>query len=692
MKKYSFFKKLVSVTLGLFLVCTLTLKINSANVTDNVSLVGQKCYENLWEGVELERMHVQSKLHGVPTNGNTYDWDAVSITAQNNPAIRIVTWGLTSSDGVGYKAGTTMDIAKNYEKENPGYTVIAAINGDFFANASFTTSAGVSNSKGTFEPINTWIADGGKVYKPVTIAHPHHNVVGLLEDRSYIYHLGTWYDENGNISYADGVYAGTTAQYGQNLPTFTENAVFTIGDYQTTAWAYKQKASLNENAVNIFWEGQYLDVDVTGYTIWKAKTDRLSIPTDGFQTKYFVGQSLSDWKYNLEYTKYYMEGRFTEVQNLSTISQVEDGWCYIATKDTNVIEKLGRAVEFTAQYEMTGVWENVNSAIGTVLPIIIQGKRTAYVGVNDQYLNTFKPKTVLAFKEDGTCIFFFMGPGPLSNSCEGGPSSIELAELLEAQGVVDAFCLDGGGSSSIVYKKDGSFVELNTPTDGKTRAIGNAVLMVVENSNLEVLNAYATKATFGQSKPMAVSELKSAVLHFNGKTYDYNGEEILVEGLKPNTEYEYYFEYTFERDGNLISSATNVQTFKTGSDDPVHEHEFIDGKCECGEIDPNYEAPHEHEFVDGKCECGETDPNYVEHKHEFVDGVCACGEKDPDYEEPEHEHEFVEGECECGEKDPDYEEPNNNGSQSGGMNCAMGFVALLPLIGAAALLLIKKRK
>ena len=131
MKKQSLFKKIVSLTLGLFLVCTLTFKINSANVTDNVTLVGEKQYESLWDGVELERMHVQSKLHGVPTNGNTYNWDAVSITAQNNPAIRIVTWGLTSANGVGYKAGTTMDIAKNYEKENPGYTVIAAINGDF---------------------------------------------------------------------------------------------------------------------------------------------------------------------------------------------------------------------------------------------------------------------------------------------------------------------------------------------------------------------------------------------------------------------------------------------------------------------------------------------------------------------------------------------------------------------------------
>ena len=42
-----------------------------------------------------------------------------------------------------------------------------------------------------------------------------------------------------------------------------------------------------------------------------------------------------------------------------------------------------------------------------------------------------------------------------------------------------------------------------------------------------------------------------------------------------------------------------------------HSHNFVDGKCECGEEDPNYVPPHEHEFVNGKCECGEEDPNYV---------------------------------------------------------------------------------
>ena len=82
-------------------------------------------------------------------------------------------------------------------------------------------------------------------------------------------------------------------------------------------------------------------------------------------------------------------------------------------------------------------------------------------------------------------------------------------------------------------------------------------------------------------------------------------------------------------------------------------------------MDPNWEAPHEHEFVNGKCECGEIDP---EHEHEYVDGECECGEKEPTEGKPQN--------------------PNNGV----GMNCSMGFVALLPLIGAAALLLIKKRK
>ena len=78
------------------------------------------------------------------------------------------------------------------------------------------------------------------------------------------------------------------------------------------------------------------------------------------------------------------------------------------------------------------------------------------------------------------------------------------------------------------------------------------------------------------------------------------------------------------------------------------DHSFVNGKCECGESDPNYVPPHEHVFVDSKCECGEEDPNYVPpHEHDWSDWkengngghsrYCNCGESETD------EHDFDSG-------------------------------------------------
>ena len=54
-----------------------------------------------------------------------------------------------------------------------------------------------------------------------------------------------------------------------------------------------------------------------------------------------------------------------------------------------------------------------------------------------------------------------------------------------------------------------------------------------------------------------------------------------------------------------------------GSAKPPHEHEYVDGKCECGESDPDFVPPHEHEFVGGKCECGATEPATDEFGSEY---------------------------------------------------------------------------
>lgn len=79
-----------------------------------------------------------------------------------------------------------------------------------------------------------------------------------------------------------------------------------------------------------------------------------------------------------------------------------------------------------------------------------------------------------------------------------------------------------------------------------------------------------------------------------------------------------------------------------------HIHNYVDGKCECGAIDPN----HTHNYADGTCTiCGEKDPN-AEHVHNYIDGKCECGEVDSN-----HTHNYGEdGTCTiCGKEVDPYE-------------------------------------
>ena len=47
-----------------------------------------------------------------------------------------------------------------------------------------------------------------------------------------------------------------------------------------------------------------------------------------------------------------------------------------------------------------------------------------------------------------------------------------------------------------------------------------------------------------------------------------------------------------------------------------HEHNYIDGKCECGAI-----VLHKHNFIDGKCVCGVVDEDYMPPREYFAGNV-----------------------------------------------------------------------
>ena len=77
-----------------------------------------------------------------------------------------------------------------------------------------------------------------------------------------------------------------------------------------------------------------------------------------------------------------------------------------------------------------------------------------------------------------------------------------------------------------------------------------------------------------------------------------------------------------------------------------HTHSYVEGKCACGQKDPNWKEPEQHQHAYGEndyCSCGEFNPN---HQHAFAaNGYCFCGDFDPN-----HEHAYAEetAKCACG--------------------------------------------
>ena len=543
-------------------------------VTKNVTAKTDAINQELWTGITLERMGIDTLRLGsvASTDENlVYSWDYNAVIAANMPAIKIASWGMPAK--IGYKQGTTAQIAKNYESTHPGYMVIAAINGDFFANTSYKSSNGANNNP-TFDPINTWVADGGYTFKKPTVAHPHHNVIGLNLDRTYTYHLGSIYDANGNPtplamggSYVDTngniITSHSLPNAGYNLPDFTETPIFTIDDYKVAAEI--TSTNFSDTGVNIVIAGT--NINVEGFTTIKVYMDRYSRPNDGFQGKYWYGESITGHQYDIDYTGIYINGRTFEPETLSKIESVPSGYCYIVTKDQEVINRVEKNKNVLCQYELEGeIWGNCNSTIGTVLPYILKGERTQYVAKADNYLNDAKPKAIVAFTESNECIFMLVGPGELSGSTNTikGPSSIEVAELLERVNAYDAFALDGGGSATIcVRNQEGQFVTLNKTTDGTDRSIGNALLMIVEKPNLTLESKTSTTLSFYQEKPMAESELVEASVVINNKEYPLVDGKVTVENLTKNTSYDYHFKYKFQNKLGTFEMTTYTQTAKT---------------------------------------------------------------------------------------------------------------------------------
>ena len=215
---------------------------------------------------------------------------------------------------------------------------------------------------------------------------------------------------------------------------------------------------------------------------------------------------------------------------------------------------------------------------------------------DDNSGNAAAPRTFIGFKEDGTG-FVCVVDGRQSGYSVGitVEQEAQLAKVLGAQYALE---LDGGGSSTMVVRINDVLTLRNKPSDGSMRKVSNVILLVEKPHEHKWSDATCTEP----------QKCECGAVQGNSLGHNFvNGVCSRCAAEDPN----YVPPHTHEW---ADATCTQAQKCECGAvQGEALGHEFNEGVCtRCGAADPNHSLPHEHEFVEGKCECGEVDPNYEE--------------------------------------------------------------------------------
>lgn len=495
MKK--FIKFLLVIILG-FTIISLS-NIEAAEITGVYNVTSTEEDTELWYNVKHKRDLAQSSSAivtgnaagsgggGLAVQGQLYPQQVNILEIPSSETVRIVPWTkfISASD---WKLNTVKSMAADFELKNSGWKVIGAVNGDFFDIQA--------KNPLPYQPSNTH-ASFGEFYKVTT-----GRSIGFRNDGS-----------------TDSLVGGIAAtRSGFKLSIYdSENSI--IEDFDVN----KVNQAPSEGEISIYYSYYTaehapipIDVDPSGlnaYVIGSAEKS-LANGTDNFYGKGAIS-SVTTSTFNLT------KGQFALVSN-----------------NTEINSNLSSGTTVRVQRTMTGAYEGVNDFMGCGITLLKDSEPI------DSDVNRH-PRTVVGKKADGTIVMAVID-GRQPDTDMYGATSDEMQAMMAHYGCVDAYNLDGGGSSTLIVLENGEFVVKNSPSDGNERSDANCLLIAVKEP---VINHQVTLNT-PTSISLSISvdnnnghPIEKLFVKMNNELKEIINNEVVFEGLSSNTNYVYEFQY-----------------------------------------------------------------------------------------------------------------------------------------------------
>lgn len=539
MKSFTSFKKTLIIILFMFVAmftCSLDVfAANPSNVTtaDEVSYyVGEtKDDYDLGYGVQYSRDIAYSKINkkGVVTGAISgsgkggemevdkyYSQQVNILSLKPNEDVQIVPYALLT--GSEWKLSKIVNSALDYEKNHPGYKVIGGINADFFKTTPPYGSNGVTVSNGEYYASNVGnsplaIKNDGSV-----------NSIFTLKDHTMAYTI-TFYDEQGEEIFKTTM-AGFNTEPNEN---------------EVTLYFLQRESNANLSR----WSTQ------TVSNAWIVKNAQKAV--------------------TVRYNNFYGKGEITEfVSGEFTFTHDKPEFGIKSNNaEVNKYLKAGATVRVQREFTSTEA-EGIHNFIGTQEQFLVDGTFVDGEGHVTQP-TTRCPRTIIGIKADGTILMIVID-GRHYELGFHGMGSAELSALCKHYGLINAWNLDGGGSSTLIVRKQDTFRPsavyndkdgnnwwvTNNPSDGSERSDANCLLIVakVPEVKSELSAKTGTSLSLTITNIEELGKYKELYIYYNDEFEKVVDGKVEIKGLKSST--IYVFPVYAKIDGKYFSLFSNV--------------------------------------------------------------------------------------------------------------------------------------
>ncbi len=436
--------------------------------------------------------------------GNFYDQQVNVLEVPSTTGVRVTSWANLNNNK--WTLTTVKNFIADYEAKNPNDMVIAAINGDFF-------DIGAKNPL-PYQTGSIHIS-GGENYKT-----SGGNSIAFTND--------------GSINSILGNKAIKLKSY-MELDLYNELGVIT--------------KTLNVTKINEIPEVGETAVYFATYSGKDHDFNPITTPEGGIS--YVIGEA--ELALPNTTTDFYGKGIISSVG----ATTLQKGQFAIVTTEDNVVNSLAVGQNVRIQRNFTGALANVKDASGGGANIMRNGEFSNEMDIARH------PRTVLGRKADGT-IIMAVGDGRQPSKGMYGFDGAELAAMMRHYGAVEAYNLDGGGSSTMVIKQGNEFVVMNSPSDGWERTDANCILVVVDKPQIEVSVAETTQRsiTLNVNKvEINTHDMNKLYVSINNTDVEVINGKAEVSGLQVGTSYNYSLFYRDSRDQRIpLQDSAEVST------------------------------------------------------------------------------------------------------------------------------------